>query len=119
MTAVNGYDLEKLKQSHEDANNDASTAERQPKLTAHWEGGSKTRVEMGDTTISVGGEGEMRAMPMLLASLAACEVDVIAMNATLMGLNIEDLRVEATGHYNTQSFLGVDEAAGSGYDSIS
>lgn len=116
---INGVDVEKVKQTQAEAKSDASTAERQPKLTAHWLGASETRVDFGDISIKIGGEGEMRAMQVLLASLAACDVDVVAMNASLMGLAIDKLWIEVTGHFNTQSFYGIENAAGPGYDSIS
>lgn len=118
MAIINGVDVEKLKQTISDAK-DASTTERNPKIVAHWLGASETRVEFGDISIKIGGEGEMRAMQVLLASLAACDVDVVAMNATLMGINIDELWIEATGHFNTQSFYGIENAAGPGYDNIS
>lgn len=119
MAVINGVDVEKVKQTQADAKRDASTAERQPKLIAHWLGASKARVEFGDINVQIGGEGEMRAMQVLLASLAACDVDVVAMNAALMGLTIDKLWIEVTGHFNTQSFYGIENAAGPGYDSIS
>jgi len=118
MATINGVDVEKLKQTIKDAK-DASTTERNPKLVAHWLGASETRVEFGDTSIKIGGEGEMRAMQVLLASLAACDVDVVAMNASLMGLTIDELWIEITGHFNTQAFYGIENAAGPGYDRIS
>jgi hypothetical protein len=46
-------------------------------------------------------------------------VDLIAMHASFLGLKIERLSVEATGHFNVQSYLGLEDAPGSGYDSIS
>jgi len=117
MAVINGVDVDKLKQTIEDAK-DASTTERNPKLVAYWLGASETRVEFGDTSIKIGGEGEMRAMQVLLASLAACDVDVVAMNASLMGIAIDKLWIEVTGHFNTQSFYGIESAAGPGYDRI-
>jgi len=118
MAVINGVDVEELKQTVEGAK-DVSTTERQPKLVAHWLGASETRVEMGDLSIKIGGDGEMRAMQVLLASLAACDVDVVAMNASLIGLAIDELWIEASGHFNTQAFYGVENAAGPGYDHIS
>ena len=97
---------------------DPTKAERNPALVAHWTGGSRSRVECKDKVVHIGGDDELNPMQMLLATLAACDVDVVAMHASLLGLNIESLSVEATGHFNVQSYLGLDGAPGSGYDAI-
>ena len=57
-------------------------------------------------------------MQFVLAALAACDVDLVAMHATMMGIEVRDLRVEASGHFNVQSFMGVENTPGSGYDEI-
>jgi hypothetical protein len=41
-------------------------------------------------------------MNMLLRSMAACDVDLIANRASLLGVEIESLSVEARGHFNVQ-----------------
>jgi len=97
---------------------DPTKAERNPALVAHWAGGSRSRIEFKDKVVHIGGDDELNPMQMLLATLAACDVDVVAMHASLLGLNIESLSVEATGHFNVQSYLGLDGAPGSGYDAI-
>jgi len=97
---------------------DPTKAERNPALVAHWAGGSRSRIEFKDKVVHIGGDGELNPMQMLLATLAACDVDVVAMHASLLGLNVESLSVEATGHFNVQSYLGLDGAPGSGYDAI-
>jgi hypothetical protein len=40
------------------------------------------------------------------------------MHASFLGLRIESLSVEATGHFNVQSYLGLDGAPGPGYDAV-
>ncbi len=94
-------------------------ADRNPALVAHWEGGSRARVEFNGMTLHLGGDGEFNAMQMLLATFAACDVDLIAMHASFLGLKIQSLSVAATGHFNVRSYLGLEGAPGSGYDSIS
>jgi uncharacterized OsmC-like protein len=51
--------------------------------------------------------------------MAACDVDLIANRASLMGLEIDDLSVEARGHYNVQRYLGLASPAGPGYERVS
>ena len=94
-------------------------AERNPALVAHWEGGSRSRIEFKGMTVHLGGDDEFNPMQMFLATLAACDVDLIAMHASFLGLKIESLSVEATGHFNVRSYLGLDGMPGSGYDNIS
>jgi uncharacterized OsmC-like protein len=69
--------------------------------------------------VHLGGDDELNSMQMLLAALAACDVDLVAMHASFLGLKIENLSVEAGGHFNVQSYLGLEGAPGSGYDAIS
>ncbi len=56
---------------------------------------------------------------LVLAALAACDVDLVAMHATMIGLEVNSLRVEASGHFNVQSYIGLEDKPGSGYDQIS
>ena len=57
-------------------------------------------------------------MKLLLASLVACDVDLVVSRAALLGVEIESLMVEATGHFNVRRYLGLDAAAGPGYERI-
>lgn len=117
-TMLNGYDVDDLHQYVDLVRQDPSQAERRPILTAKWEGGDLVRVEGRNASVHLAGEGEFYPMSMLLASLAACDVQVVATHATLLGLKIEDLTIEAKGHFNVRSFLGIEGAPGSGYDEI-
>jgi uncharacterized OsmC-like protein len=98
--------------------NDRSEASRWPVLTAHWEGGSRSRIEFGEVVTYIGGGGELNPMQALLAALAACDVDLVAMHAALLGITIESLAVEARGHFNVARNLGIDNGPGPGYDEI-
>lgn len=79
----------------------------------------RSRVEFGDKVAHLGGDDDFNAMQMLLAALAACDVDLVAMHASFLGIPVESLAVEATGHFNVRSYLGLEGAPGSGYDHIS
>ena len=46
-------------------------------------------------------------------------MDLVAVHAAFLGLKIESLSVEVTGHFNLQAYLGLPAATGSGYDSVS
>jgi hypothetical protein len=68
---LNGLDLLALRRRQEQAQRDSTSAARHPKLTAHWVGGTRARIDMGGQITYLGGEGEPNAMQALLAALAA------------------------------------------------
>ncbi len=115
---LNGMNVPELRNYVEMVRADPSVAERDPTISARWDGGSRAQVTYGGQTFRIGGEGEPSAMVLLLASLAACDVEVVATTATLLGLELEDLEVEATGHFNVQRLLGLEEGPDPGYDRI-
>lgn len=118
MSQLNGISVAGWEAFRDEVRQDASVADRQPSVTAHWVGGSRSRVEFEGKSMHIGGRGEFNAMQTLLAALAACDVDLIALHAALLGVEVKDLRVEATGHFNVRAYLGLD-APGSGYTGIS
>lgn len=115
---VNGINVAGWEAFRDEVRKDASVADRQPSVIAQWLGGSRAQVEFEDKVMHIGGRGEFNAMQTLLAALVACDVDLIALHAALLGVELRDLRVEATGHFNVQAYLGLD-APGSGYTGIS
>ena len=118
VTEINGVNVAEMLEYKNHCKQDSTKAERNPALVAHWVGGSRSRVEFKDMVVHLGGDDELNPMQMLLATLAACDVDLIAMHASFLGLKIESLSVETTGHFNVRSYLGL-EAPSSGYDEIS
>ena len=118
-TPINGVEVGELLEFKNICAQHPEKADRDPALVAHWEGGSRSRVEFKGMTVHLSGDGEFNPMQMFLATLAACDVDLIAMHASFLGLKIESLSVEAVGHFNVRSYLGLDDTPGSGYDSIS
>jgi uncharacterized OsmC-like protein len=118
MPQVNGISVAGWKAFRDEARKDATLADRQPTVIATWVGGSRSRVEFGGKTMHIGGKEDFNAMQTLLGALAACDVDLLTLHAALLGLEVTDLRVEATGHFNVRAYLGL-EAPGSGYTGIS
>ena len=116
---INGVNVTKMLDFKNHVLKDLTKGDNNPSLVAHWIGGSRSRVELKDKVVHIGGRGEFNSMQMLLATLAACDVDLIAMHASFLGLNIESLSVEATGHFNLRSYLGSEDAPPSAYDTIS
>ena len=85
MAVINGVDVDKIKQTQDQVKKDPALADREPKMEAHWLGGSATRIEFGDVSSYIGGDGNLNAMQTLLAALAACDIDLVAMHAALTG----------------------------------
>ncbi|MCH7575545.1 MAG: OsmC family protein [Candidatus Marinimicrobia bacterium] len=113
-----GINVDDILQFKELAKQDPAKADRSPTLIAHWDGGDRSRVEFGDIVTHVGGDNDLGPMHMVLASLAACDVDLVAMHASILGLKIESLSVEVTGQFNVRAYLGLEDAPGSGYGAI-
>jgi len=118
MAVINGVDVDEIKQKQEQVKKDPAAGEREPKIAARWLGGSATRIEFGDVVSNIGGDGNLNAMQTLLAALAACDIDLVAMNGALIGLPIDELWIEVSGHFNTRAYYGVEDAPGPGYDRI-
>ncbi len=123
MTAENpnlnkGIDIEPLLAFKDKVREDSTNADRHPTVLAEWVGGDQSKITMDGIETYLGGEGYLNPMKMLLACFAACDVDVIAMHASFLGLKIESLSIEASGHFNVQSYLGLEDTPGSGYDEI-
>lgn len=120
MTTVNGIDVEELTGYIEDVRQDRSKADRNPLVVAHWEGQSRARVETeGREGFYLGGDNDLSSMQAILGALAGCDIEVVATHATLLGLEINELRVEASGYFNVASLLGVESPTDAAYDSIS
>lgn len=97
---------------------DSSEADRNPTMVGKWIEGDQSLVTIGEHEILIGGEGIPNPMQYLLASFIACDIDVISMHASLIGLKLEELSIEASAHFNVQSYIGAAEKPGSGYDHI-
>ncbi len=118
MTVLNGLDVVELKEFRQIVATDATQARRDPQVTARWVGGDASRVQCGSASLDLGGEGNLNAMQALLCALVACEVDVIATHAALVGVEIADLEVTASGRFDLRSYLGLDGAPGPGYEAV-
>ena len=119
VTEINGVNVAELLEFKNMCKQDPTRADRNPMIVAHWVGGSRSRVEFQDKIVHLGGDDELNPMQMFLASLAACDVDLVAMHASFLGLKVESLSVEVTGHFNVRSYLGIEDTPGPGYDGVS
>lgn len=119
MTSINGMEVESLKGYVDRIRQDRSVADRNFVAVAHWEGETRSRVEVdGRKSLPLGGPDDFSAMHAVLGALAACDIEVIATHATLAGLEIRDLHVEARGDFNVASLLGVESPTDASYEAI-
>src|SRR3970040_1707145 len=95
---INGVNVTKMLEFKGHVMKDSAKGDHNPSLVAHWVGGTRSRIELKNKVAHIGGHGEFNSMQMLLATLAACDVDLIAIHASFLGLRIESLSVGANAH---------------------
>jgi uncharacterized OsmC-like protein len=93
-------------------------ADREPHVIARWAGEARAKVTFGQASMHLGGDGELNPMQALLGPLAACDVDLVAMHASLPGIEITELWVEASGRLHVARYLGLDSEQPPGYQHI-
>jgi TusA-related sulfurtransferase/uncharacterized OsmC-like protein len=102
---LNGMEIEEVRKYASLARQNPEKYAAQRKLGAEWVGGTRAKVYSGDKEIFIGGEEDFGAMSVSLASLLACEIDLLATHATARGIEIEKLSIEGTGDYNLAKYL--------------
>jgi uncharacterized OsmC-like protein len=118
MAVIHGVDVDKMKQDKQDIIKNSTLADRRPTVEATWQGGNLAEVKLGELTTHIGGDNNLTAMQTLLASLAACEVDIIAAHAALADIKLDELTVEATGQFNRSAYFGIEGAPSPAYSRI-
>jgi uncharacterized OsmC-like protein len=118
---LNGMDVDELRGYIDSVTADSAQADRDPTVIARWVGGTRAEVvsTLGGPPVYMGGDDDPSAMGILLRSLAACDVEVVVTRATLLGIEIEDLTIEAKGYFNVARYLGVEAPEGAGYQHVS
>lgn len=119
MDEINGVNVAGMRDFVAKVSEDSTAADRDPLVVARWLGrDGATEVTLpGGEIVRIGGN-QPNAMRLLLATLAACDIEVIVTRAALLGVEIDSLTVEASGHFNVSRLIGVDSAEGPGYQRI-
>jgi uncharacterized OsmC-like protein len=117
---INGIDIAELAEYTESCRIDPARADRNPTVIARWVGGGRAEVTstLGGPPVYMGGPDDPSALGMLLRSLAACDVEVVATRAASLGVEIEDLWIEAQGYANIGRYLGLASPMSPGYQRI-
>jgi len=115
---LNGIDVGEMREYIQGCAEDPTKADRNKTFVGKWVGGTRTRIDFGNASVHMGGDDDPSAMNMLLAALAACDIEVVATHASLLGLPIEDLEIEVNGHYDVRRLFGL-EGPGPGIDRVS
>ena len=121
MQIINGMDVGELQEYIESCRLDPAQADRNPVVAARWVGGGRAEVtsSLGGPPVYMGGPDDPSALGMLLRSLAACDVEIVATTAAVLGVEIEELTIEARGYANVGRYLGVESGVPPGYQNIS
>ncbi len=117
-TNLSRIDVAQLKAYADRVSATPELADREPRVIARWAGESRSKVTFGDTSMHLGGDGELNPMQAVLGSLAACDVDLVAMHASLLGMEITELWVEASGRFHVARYLGLDSQQPPGYQHV-
>lgn len=117
---INGVDVAELREYIDAVARNAAHADRDPVVIARWVGGTRAEVvsTAGGPPVYMGGDDDPSAMGMLLRTLAACDIEVVVNRASLLGVEIEELSVEARGHFNIKQYLGLAAGFGPGYERV-
>jgi len=117
---INGVDADELRRYIDAVEQDATRADRHPVVVGRWVGGTRAEVTstLGGPPVYMGGPDDPSAMGMLLRTLTACDIEVIVNRATLLGIELEDLTIEARGYFNVKRYLGFETGDDPGYQWI-
>jgi TusA-related sulfurtransferase/uncharacterized OsmC-like protein len=89
------------------------------KLEAEWVGGTRSRIHSGSKELFMGGDQDFGAMSVALASSLGCEIDLIATQATVRGIELERLSIEGAGDFNFALYVGgMRNGPSPGYDNV-
>src|SRR3970040_3144365 len=113
-----GVDVDALLRFRDSVIADGSKADRRPQMSGRWNGDDEAIITFGEKQMFVGGKDHLNAMQTLLAAFIGCDIDVVAMNPSFLGIKIEELVSEASGFFNVQSYIGAAAGPGSGYREI-
>ena len=115
---LNGLEVVQVRKDAIEARENPKKCNVSRKLNAEWVGGTRARVYSRDKEIFVGGDNDFGAMSVALASLFACEIDLLATVATERWIELEKLSIEGTGDFNYAKYVAGGKGPDPGYQKI-
>lgn len=116
---LNKLSIDEVEQDAKEARESPEKCTVTRKLGAEWLGGRRSKITSGKKELFVGGDQDFGAMSVALASFLACEIDLIATQATARGIEIERMSIEGTGEFNMARYLGgMASGPRPGYDRV-
>jgi uncharacterized OsmC-like protein len=115
---LNGLEVDQVRRDASEARENPEKCSVTRKLSAEWVGGTRARIYSGEKEIFIGGEGDFGAMTVALASLLACEIDVLATAATDRGIDIEKLSIEGSGDFNYAKYVAGGKGPDPGFQKV-
>jgi uncharacterized OsmC-like protein len=116
---LNGISVDELANDIADLKISPEKCQASRRLTAEWVGGTRARVHTRNgVELYIGGKGELGAMSATLASLLACEVDLLATRATMKGIELEKITVEGEGSFDLGRYYGVTKKPSPGFKRV-
>ena len=112
MPIVNDMKQETLFSFKDTVEADSSKADRWPTVVAHWDGKAASRIQFEDKEAHIGGRGELNPMQFVLAAFAACDVDLVAMHATMIGLEVNSSESGSVGSFQRSVLHRVGKQTG-------
>lgn len=116
MAAINGIEVDKLVNVKEAVNEKPALGKKNPTAKTIWLGGMKsvTRIRDFEVTVDepleIGGKNTAQTpTETLLASLGSCLAVGYAVNAAMMGINIEKMEIDVEGDTDMRGFFGIRE----------
>jgi len=114
----NGMDVEELNDDIDMFKQNPTKCQIAQKITAEWMGGYRSKVSAGNKELLIGGDENFSPMAATHASLISCEITVIAMHATLRGIELERIYIESEGNFDISRLYTVDNEPNPGFQNF-
>ncbi len=134
--AINGLDVESLKQMISDVSHDPSQGKVEFRVNTCWEGGTRSETQVNtwmlageilprDYSIAIdepeellGSDTAPNPQEMLMAAFNSCMLVGYVAGCTLKGIELEKLEIHTEGELDLRGFLGLDDSVRPGYHEL-
>jgi uncharacterized OsmC-like protein len=125
VASINGVDVSKIAALGGKIQEEPAQGDTLWKAEVIWEGGFRNQIRVRDLPVAYADEPEVlggtntapNPVEQLLGALGSCLAIGYTANASVRGIQIEDLRIELEGHIDLPVFLGLREGH-AGYPDI-